>query len=160
MPKPNIPTREYHPAVVERSSIPTKRRKPSVPSIKLPKNKNTLDVEIDGRVVKLTNLGKLFWPKLGVTKRDLIQYYLDIAPWLLPHIVDRAMVIKRYPHGAAGEFFFMKRAPSPRPPWIEICNIEHESGNIINFPVSYTHLRAHETGRNLVCRLLLEKKKK
>ena len=54
------------------------------------------------------------WPKLGVTKRDLIQYYLDVAPWLLPHLTDRAMVMKRYPNGAAGDFFFMKRAPSPK----------------------------------------------
>src|SRR5688500_7954793 len=135
MPKPNIPTREYHPAVVERTSTPAKRRKAPVPSLKLPRNKNTLDVEFDTRVVKLTNLGKLFWPKLGVTKRDLIQYYIDVAPALLPHLVDRAMVMKRYPNGAAGDFFFMKRAPSPRPEWIEICNIEHESGNIINFPM-------------------------
>ena len=43
--------------------------------------------------------------------------------------------MKRYPNGAAGDFFFMKRAPSPRPDWIEICHIEHESGNIINFPM-------------------------
>src|SRR6185369_5122920 len=69
------------------------------------------------------------------TKRDLIQYYLDVAPALLPHVVERAMVMKRYPNGAAGEFFFMKRAPTPRPKWIDICNIEHESGNIINFPM-------------------------
>ncbi len=54
---------------------------------------------------------------------------------LLPHIRDRAMVMKRYPHGAHGEFFFMKRAPSPRPDWIRICPIEHESGNVIDFPV-------------------------
>ena len=45
------------------------------------------------------------------------------------------MVMKRYPHGAAGEFFFMKRAPVPRPDWIRTCRIEHESGNIIDFPV-------------------------
>src|SRR5690242_21021158 len=45
------------------------------------------------------------------------------------------MVMKRYPHGAYGEFFFMKRAPSPRPPWIEICRIEHDSGNVIDFPM-------------------------
>jgi len=133
MPKFNFPTREFHPAVVERTATPSKRRK--VPQIKLPKDKNNLDVDIDGRVVKLTNLNKLFWPQLHVTKRDLIQYYLDVAPVLLPHITERAMVMKRYPHGAAGEFFFMKRAPSPRPDWIEICNIEHESGNIINFPM-------------------------
>ena len=70
-------------------------------------------VEVDGRQVKLTNLDKPFWPDL--TKGDLIQYYVDVAEWLLPHLVDRAMVMKRYPHGAAGDFFFMKRAPSPRP---------------------------------------------
>jgi bifunctional non-homologous end joining protein LigD len=43
--------------------------------------------------------------------------------------------MKRYPHGAAGEFFFMKRAPSPRPDWIELCSIEHSSGNVIDFPM-------------------------
>ena len=101
----------------------------------LPTDKNNLDVKIGNKIVKLTNLNKLFWPKLGVTKRDLIQYYLDIAPVLLPHVIERAMVMKRYPNGAGGEFFFMKRAPSPRPDWIEICNIEHESGKIINFPM-------------------------
>ena len=106
-----------------------------MPTIKLPKNAKNLEVKLEDRIVKLTNLDKLFWPKLGVTKRDLIQYYLDVAHVLLPHITDRAMVMKRYPHGAAGDFFFMKRAPTPRPDWIEICNIEHESGNIINFPM-------------------------
>src|ERR1041385_9566543 len=128
-----FPTRDYHPATVERSSQP--RRKSSFPQIKLPKDKKNLDVQIGDRIGRLTNLNKLFWPKLGVTKGDLIQYYLDVAPVLLPHIIDRAMVMKRYPHGAAGEFFFMKRAPSPRPEWIEICGIEHESTNIINFPM-------------------------
>lgn len=90
---------------------------------------------MNGRVVRLTNLDKLFWPTLGITKRDLIQYYVDIAPALLPHLKDRAMVMKRYPNGAAGDFFFMKRAPSPRPAWIEICSIEHSSGNVIDFPM-------------------------
>ncbi len=121
---------------MHRTSTPAKRNSARVPHLKLPKNKNTLDVEFgDDRVVKLTNLGKLFWPKLGVTKRDLIQYYIDVAPVLLPHITERAMVMKRYPNGAAGDFFFMKRAPSPRPAWIDICEIEHESTNIINFPM-------------------------
>jgi bifunctional non-homologous end joining protein LigD len=101
----------------------------------LPKDKKALEVEIDDRLVKLTNLDKPFWPKLRITKRDLIQYYLDVAPALLPHLTDRAMVMKRYPNGAAGDFFFMKRAPSPRPDWIEICSIEHSSGNIIDFPM-------------------------
>ena len=93
----------------------------------------TLDVE--GKDVRLTNLDKLFWPERGITKGDLIQYYADVAPLLLPHIRNRAMVMKRYPHGAAGEFFFMKRAPSPRPEWIQTCRIDHDSGNVIDFPM-------------------------
>lgn len=92
-------------------------------------------LKVAGKEVRLTNLDKLFWPEEKITKGDLIQYYVDVAPVLLPHIRDRAMVMKRYPHGAGGEFFFMKRAPVPRPDWIRTCSIEHESGNIIDFPV-------------------------
>jgi bifunctional non-homologous end joining protein LigD len=90
-------------------------------------------IDVEGKKVKLTNLDKPFWP--DVTKGDLIQYYVDVAEWLLPHLRDRAMVMKRYPHGAAGEFFFMKRAPSPRPEWIETVAIAHDSGNVIDFPM-------------------------
>ena len=90
-------------------------------------------VEVEGKRVKLTNLDKPFWPDL--TKGDLIQYYVDVAPWLLPHLADRAMVMKRYPHGAAGDFFFMKRAPSPRPDWIETVAIDHGSAGVIHFPI-------------------------
>jgi bifunctional non-homologous end joining protein LigD len=92
-------------------------------------------VRADGKDVQLTNLDKPFWPDLGVSKGDLIQYYADVAPLLLPHIRHRPMVMKRYPHGAAGEFFFMKRAPSPRPDWIRTCRIHHDSGNVIDFPM-------------------------
>ncbi|HSP15563.1 MAG TPA: non-homologous end-joining DNA ligase [Thermoanaerobaculia bacterium] len=87
------------------------------------------------RDVRLTNLKKLFWKKLGLRKRDLLQYYADISPWLLPHLADRAMVMKRYPNGAEGDFFYMKRAPEPRPEWIEICTIDHGSAGVINFPI-------------------------
>jgi len=135
MPKAKPVTREYHPARVQRAAGFPKRRKLPLRPFVLPRDKTGLELEIDGRLVKLTNLDKPFWPKLGITKRDLIQYYVNIAPALLPHLTDRAMVMKRYPNGAAGEFFFMKRAPSPRPDWIEICSIEHSSGNIIDFPM-------------------------
>ena len=86
------------------------------------------------REVRLTNLHKLFWKNLGITKRDLLQYYADISSWLLPHVHDRAMVMKRYPNGAEGDFFYMKRAPEPRPEWIEICPIPHDAG-VVNFPI-------------------------
>jgi bifunctional non-homologous end joining protein LigD len=92
-------------------------------------------LDVDRREVRLTNLGKIFWPELGLTKRDLLQHYADVADVLLPHIRDRAMVMKRYPNGAAGPFFFMKRAPVPRPDWIKTCTISHGSGNIIDFPM-------------------------
>ena len=111
------------------------KRSSRIPTVKIPRDAQGVELDFDGRIVKLTNLKKLFWPELGITKGDLIQYYADVAPALLPHLVDRAMVMKRYPNGAAGEFFFMKRAPEPRPIWIEICSIEHSSGNIIDFPM-------------------------
>ena len=107
MPIKKVPTREYHPAVVTRSQDQGSKLTRSIPSIKLPRNKSNVEVEVNGRLVKLTNLDKLFWPKLGITKRDLIQYYINIAPALLPHLKDRAMVMKRYPNGAGEDFFFM-----------------------------------------------------
>lgn len=129
-------TRDYHPARVERLAAPPRRsRKVSTKRLILPKDEINVEVKLEGRTVKLTNLAKPFWPKLGITKRDLIQYYADVAPYLLPHLTDRAMVMKRYPNGAAGDFFFMKRAPSPRPEWIELCHIQHSSGNVIDFPM-------------------------
>jgi len=103
--------------------------------VKIPLNADDAEVTVEGRPVKLTNLQKIFWPELGLTKRDLLQYYLDVSAWLLPHLKNRAMVMKRYPNGISGGFFFMKRAPSPRPSFIMICSIEHGSGNVISFPV-------------------------
>jgi bifunctional non-homologous end joining protein LigD len=101
----------------------------------LPTDRNEVILNFGAQEVRLTNLNKPFWKKLGITKRDLLQYYADVSPWLLPHIHDRAMVMKRYPNGAEGDFFYMKRAPEPRPDWIEICVIDHGSAGIINFPI-------------------------
>jgi bifunctional non-homologous end joining protein LigD len=107
----------------------------AVPRVAIPRDADTVELTVDGRAVRLSNLRKPFWPELGITKGDLLQYYADVAPVLLPHLKDRAMVMKRYPNGAAGDFFFMKRAPTPRPQWIETCTIEHDSGNVIDFPM-------------------------
>ena len=101
----------------------------------IPQHRDTADVRIGDKTVRLSNLRKIFWLEPRITKADLIQYYAEIAPVLVPHLADRAMVMKRYPNGVGGEFFFMKRAPSPRPEWIETCSIEHASGNVINFPI-------------------------
>jgi bifunctional non-homologous end joining protein LigD len=101
----------------------------------IPEGVKDAELEIDGRKVRLTNLTKLFWPELGITKRDLLQYYADISPVLLPHLRDRAMVMKRYPNGAQGKFFFMKRTPDPHPEWLKTCSITHASASVIAFPV-------------------------
>ena len=101
----------------------------------IPPDQDNVVLTVEQKEVRLTNLRKVFWTELQLTKGDLLQYYADVAAVLLPHIKNRAMVMKRYPHGAAGEFFFMKRAPAPRPPWIEICSIDHGSKGTIDFPM-------------------------
>src|SRR5688500_8031594 len=103
-------------------------------AFEVPKDVTDAVVKAGGKEVHLTNLKKVFWKGLGITKGDLIQYYADVSKYLLPHIQERAMVMKRYPHGAEGEFFYMKRAPSPRPDWIETCLIDHNAGPV-NFPI-------------------------
>jgi bifunctional non-homologous end joining protein LigD len=126
-------TRDLHPA---RHQAPAAARTRKVaPRVEIPRDRDSVVLELDRRTVQLTNLRKPFWPALGITKGDLLQYYADVAALLLPHVRDRAMVMRRYPDGAAGPSFFMKRAPSPRPEWIETCEIEHASGNIIAFPM-------------------------
>jgi bifunctional non-homologous end joining protein LigD len=104
-------------------------------ALTVPRDAENALLSVDGKDVRLTNLRKVFWSEPGLTKGDLLQYYADVAGVLLPHVRDRAMVMKRYPHGAGGAFFFMKRAPSPRPAWIEICRIDHGHGNVIDFPM-------------------------
>jgi len=103
--------------------------------VQIPGDVDTATLAAAGRTVRVTNLRKMFWPERGITKGALLQYYADVAPVLLPHIRDRAMVMKRYPHGASGAFFFMKRAPVPRPEWIRTCAIDHGPSKVIDFPV-------------------------
>jgi bifunctional non-homologous end joining protein LigD len=104
-------------------------------AVRIPKDRSDADLRVGRRTVTLTNLDKVFFPEAGLTKRDLLQYYADVAPVLLPHLRDRAMVMKRYPNGIGGKWFFMKRAPSSRPEWIETCEIMHKSRNLIAFPM-------------------------
>jgi bifunctional non-homologous end joining protein LigD len=106
-----------------------------VSDVILPIEKGNAHVKIGDREVRLTNLEKVYFPESGITKGDLLQYYAAISPALLPHLRDRAMVMKRYPNGIDADFFFMKRAPSPRPEWIELCTVDHGNGNIIDFPI-------------------------
>jgi bifunctional non-homologous end joining protein LigD len=125
---PGGPARAPRPARSSRGVAPR-------PPLEIPRDRDAVELAVEGRLVRLTNLRKVFFPEIGLTKGGLLQYYADVAPWLLPHLRERAMVMKRYPHGAGGSFFFMKRAPQPRPGWIETCAIDHGSDNVIDFPV-------------------------
>jgi bifunctional non-homologous end joining protein LigD len=77
-----------------------------------------VDVEIDGRQLRLSNLDKVLYPEAGFTKGEVIDYYARIAPTMLPHIRERALTFKRFPDGVEGGSFFEKRCPKHRPPWV------------------------------------------
>ncbi len=92
----------------------------------MPARKELLDVA--GREVAVSNPEKIFFPALGLTKLDLVRYYLAVADGALRGVGGRPMALKRYVHGADGEFFFQKRAPDPRPEWIETVELKFPSG--------------------------------
>ena len=80
-------------------------------------------VEIQGKNLKLSNLEKVLYPAAGFTKKDVIDYYVKIAPALLPHLSGRALTRKRYPDGVDGEPFFEKNAPMHKPEWVKTAPI-------------------------------------
>lgn len=92
-------------------------------------------MRIGRRDVRLTNLDKVFFPRLGLTKGDLVAYYLDVAECVLPHARRRPMQMKRYPEGAEGFFFYQKRVPQPHPAWLRTVHIRFPSGRTADFPV-------------------------
>jgi bifunctional non-homologous end joining protein LigD len=75
-------------------------------------------VEVEGRQLKLSNLGKVLYPEVGFTKGQVIDYYTRIAPVLLPHLRDRPLTLKRYPNGVDQAYFYEKRCPTHRPEWV------------------------------------------
>ncbi len=77
-----------------------------------------VEVEVDGRRLSLSNLGKVMYPETGFTKGQVIDYYTRIAPVLLPHLRDRPLTLKRYPNGVEGQYFYEKQCPSHRPDWV------------------------------------------
>ena len=78
---------------------------------------STATVEVDGRRLQVSSLDRVLWPATGTTKAELLQYYLAVAPRLLPHLADRPLTLHRYPQGVGGKHFFQTRTP-PHPPWL------------------------------------------
>lgn len=90
-------------------------------------------VEVDGRELKLTNLDKQFWPE-GYTKGDLLAYYAQVAPIMLPYMQNRPLTMKRYPDGITGHYFYQKDCPEYAPEWIKTAPITSDSQDkVINY---------------------------
>ena len=83
----------------------------------------SVEVKIEGRTLKLTNLEKVLYPDVGFTKAQVIDYYTRIAPVLLVHTRDHPLTLKRYPNGVYGEFFYEKNCPKHRPPWVQTATV-------------------------------------
>jgi DNA ligase D-like protein (predicted polymerase) len=95
-------------------------------TVALPLERET--VLVDGREVTISNPDKVLFPEKGHTKRDLVRYYLGVAPGALRAAGNRPNVLVRYPNGVGGEFFFQKRAPTARPPWLDAVALRFPSG--------------------------------
>jgi len=85
-------------------------------------------VEVSGREIPISNPRKVLFPQAGYTKLDLVHYYLAVADGALRANGDRPNVLVRYPNGIDGEFFYQKRAPTSRPPWIDVVSLRFPSG--------------------------------
>jgi bifunctional non-homologous end joining protein LigD len=98
-------------------------------------------VSDDGIDVPVTNLDKLYWPDDGITKGDLLAYYWNVGPVIVPHLHDRPLTLKRFPDGVGGQTFFQRNAPDWTPDWVPLCAIEPADSKVDETIV--VHTRAH-----------------
>ena len=95
---------------------------------------NKAELIVEDRKIQVSNLDKVLYPKVGFTKGQVIDYYIRIAPVLLPHLKDRPLTMKRYPDGVEGQFFYEKNCPSHRPKWVKTAKVWSESNErIMNY---------------------------
>jgi bifunctional non-homologous end joining protein LigD len=87
---------------------------------------NRTEIDVAGKKLKVSNLDKVLYPEVGFTKAQVIDYYIRIAPVLLPHLKRRPITLKRYPEGVEGFFFYEKRCPSHRPAWIKTATVPRQ----------------------------------
>jgi bifunctional non-homologous end joining protein LigD len=83
---------------------------------------------MEGRRLSLSNLDKILYPSYGFRKAHILEYYRRIAPFILPHLKDRALTLKRYPEGVEKDFFFEKRCPSYHPAWVKTAEVAQDNG--------------------------------
>jgi bifunctional non-homologous end joining protein LigD len=111
---------------VKRAAVATPRRRTAP--------KDTTELEIEGHRIPVSNFGKVLYPETGFTKGDVVRYYIDLGPVLLPHLKDRALTMKRYPDGVAKFFFYEKNCPTYRPKWVRTAPIySHGRGAMMHY---------------------------
>src|SRR6267378_2826004 len=93
----------------------------------------TAELVVEGKTLSVSNLDKVLYPETGFTKGQVIDYYIRIAPHLLPHLKNRPITLKRYPDGVEGFFFYEKKCPSHRPEWVKTANVARSGGGEINY---------------------------
>jgi len=94
---------------------------PDVPRI--PREGKAVEIEVEGRTLRLTNLGKVLYPRAGFAKAEVIDFYARMGPTVLPHLRGRPLTLKRYPEGVEAEYFYEKQSPSHRPDWVRTRQI-------------------------------------
>lgn len=99
---------------------------PQAETVTVPVDQSEDSMSEPAHAFKITNPGKIFWPDEGYTKGDLIEYYETLAPWMLPYLKDRPVVLTRYPNGINGKSFYQKDAPAFAPSWIRTTKIWSE----------------------------------
>ncbi|KUO51468.1 MAG: hypothetical protein APF76_13980 [Desulfitibacter sp. BRH_c19] len=90
-------------------------------------------LQIEGKEVKLTNLEKLYWPELNLTKGDMINYYIKMGPYILPHLKNRPFSMKPYPDGIDGKSFYQKQCPKEAPDWLETFPINSSKKGYVDW---------------------------
>ncbi len=129
------PIADTPPPPVAPKKRPRAPKRKAAPSLDLSGRETT--VEIDNHLLKFTNLDKVLFPKDGCKKRDLLEFYDRVSEWLLPHLRDRPLSMKRYPNGIAADYFFQKNAGDHFPDWFQLEPItEHHPPKINQYPIA------------------------
>lgn len=121
--------------VSDSKQVGLKRKMPEKPL--LDGKQNIAEKEIDGHILKFTNLNKLYWPEDKITKRDLFNYYDQVAPYMLPYLLDRPMSLNRFPGGIHGHSFYQKNVKETAPLWARTMPHTNEKGEEKEYLLGY-----------------------
>src|SRR3970282_2305839 len=109
------------------ASMPARRRQETAMPTTKPE---ALYAEVEGRTVRVTHLEKVLFPEDGITKAEALQYYLTVAPYLLPHLKGRPLTLKAFPHGITGRPYYRRNLAATTPDWVSRVQLEEGPGPV------------------------------